>query len=270
MSEREPSVAIVVPRRAHPHRDQVWEVLRPKWATLPWPMFEVDHPGPELFNRAWCINRGAEQAGDFDVLLVIDSDVHVPHAQVYKAVELAAQTDQMTVAFDERYALAERATAKILAGLVPVNHWNRMPLEERCRLPGHSRCLMSNHNSNSHCVAYPRGLWDEMGGFDERFEGWGFEDMAVLSAALTLRGEPNRVPGRCYHLFHPRAQEREWAHPHYGINEYGGQRYFKAVGDPDAIRALIAERAAGIPLVPEGIELEVHEAAVEKRTRSLV
>lgn len=273
----EPRVAIVVPRRAHPHRDELWRALRPKWATLPWPLIESAHEGEELFNRALCVNAGAaiadQELGRWDVLLVIDSDVYVPHAQIYAAVEKAHETDYMTVAFRERHAIAEGPTAAIVRGELPVRFWADARLETHCEIPHDRvrgrrfRCRVSNHDSNSHCVALPRGLWDEMEGFDERFEGWGFEDMAVLVAQKTFRGEPNRIEGKAFHLWHPRAQEREWGHPHYGVNEAGGHRYFDAEGDPKKLKALIAEKAKGVPLVPEEDRGEIHETAAEKKRK---
>ena len=57
------------------------------------------------------------------------------------------------------------------------------------------------------CVAVPRSTFDDMGGFDERFKGWGFEDGAW--AALVRALYPwSRIKGDMYHLSHERSDER--------------------------------------------------------------
>lgn len=61
----------------------------------------------------------------------------------------------------------------------------------------------TNPLSWSCCIAIPRKAWDLLGGFDERFRGWGFEDMAFQSAACALAGA-ERVEGDVFHLWHPR------------------------------------------------------------------
>ena len=44
----------------------------------------------------------------------------------------------------------------------------------------------------------PRGLWDEMDGYDEKFSGYGYEDLAFCIAAETYGGKQVvRVPARC-------------------------------------------------------------------------
>lgn len=101
----------------------------------------------------------------------------------------------------------------------------------------------TNPLSWSCCIAVPRPVWDDLGGFDERFRGWGFEDMAFQSVVLGLYGaervsvlpadeeavgavaqtiedewgEGDRIrealaplvrPADVYHLHHPRSEER--------------------------------------------------------------
>ena len=49
-----------------------------------------------------------------------------------------------------------------------------------------------------------REAWDEVGGYDERFVGWGYEDSAMnIELATTRRWE--RMPGESWHLSHPQA-----------------------------------------------------------------
>jgi hypothetical protein len=65
----------------------------------------------------------------------------------------------------------------------------------------------TNPISWSCCMVIPRAVWDDLGGFDERFRGWGFEDMALQSIVVGLYGH-ERIDGDVYHLWHPRSEER--------------------------------------------------------------
>jgi hypothetical protein len=81
----------------------------------------------------------------------------------------------------------------------------------------------------------PRAVFDDLGGFDERFKGWGFEDMAFQSAICGLYGY-ERIPGDVVHLWHPRSEERITpgltrltASPEYVTNARLGRRYMVAL-----------------------------------------
>lgn len=50
-----------------------------------------------------------------------------------------------------------------------------------------------------------RTVWESVGGFDERFTGWGHEDRAFLHGVELLFGKRARVPGGQCVLWHPRA-----------------------------------------------------------------
>lgn len=52
--------------------------------------------------------------------------------------------------------------------------------------------------------------------FDERFVGWGEEDVAFVIAARKELGRPYRCGGPIYHIAHPKSAE--YSQPHYGEN----------------------------------------------------
>jgi predicted glycosyltransferase involved in capsule biosynthesis len=95
-------------------------------------------------------------------------------------------------------------------------------------------------NTFSGVLAVPRALWDAVGGFDERFVGWGFEDLAFWSACTALAGGFERIPGRMIHLWHPKGVES--GHDRYAANEELGRRYMQARSSRAETRQIIAER----------------------------
>ncbi len=64
-----------------------------------------------------------------------------------------------------------------------------------------------------------RGTYEDLGGFDERFLGWGGEDDAMtskLSRLVKCSGVArNQI---AYHLWHERSRASRYFHPHYQQN----------------------------------------------------
>lgn len=204
-------------------RDRLWQACSRRWATL-FADAEIhtgDHDG-EPFNRSAARNQAA--VGDWLVAVFADADVMVEGCeQVDAAVALATRTGQMVFAHTWRAGLGEDATGQVLAGAEPatVEHeeWDR--------------------NTYSGCYAVPRSLWNAVGGFDERYQGWGYEDLAFMRACAALGGV-ERVPGTIYHLWHPRSRAMQEEQPHYRDNQLLWERYMAADRDPVAMREVLA------------------------------
>lgn len=223
-----PMLAVLVPRRPdNGPRDKVWEFARPYWETIG-PVFEGHHlDGP--FNRSAAINTAARAAGDWDVAIIIDSDVIVPPNQVSAAVEFVERTGAPAIAFKIRTEINEQITAKILD--FQDVEWGRLP-EKVLR------------NSCSAANVIRRDLWDAIDGFDEGFVGWGWEDVAFMYATQTISGQRTvRIPGTLWHLWHPRTTEK--VNHQDELQEANRKRhllYQHANNRPEKMRALLAER----------------------------
>lgn len=223
-------VVFLVPRRDDGgHRDRLWRYARQRWEReFPlWPIYEGHHDeGP--FNRSMAINRAATEAGDWDVAVVIDSDVMLRSSQVLAAVQSAASEGKVTWAHRRWRGLHESWTTRIIAD---GTHYG--PEFEDVDLD----ILVERTNplSWSCCIAIPRSTYDDLGGFDERFRGWGFEDMAFQSIVVGLYPWA-RIEGDVIHLWHPRSGERiaegkgaGTATPEYITNALLGRRYMFAL-----------------------------------------
>jgi hypothetical protein len=198
-------VVFLVPRRKDDGpRDRIWAYCRARWErcsrTSRWSR-AITTTG--AFNRSAAINRAAELAdegGPWDIGIVIDADVVLSESQVRAAIETAADTGRVTWAHRRWRGVREDATRRILDDRRDLGaELDRDELDlivER-----------TNPLSWSCCIAMPRAVFDDLGGFDERFEGWGFEDMAFQSVICGLYGY-ERIPGDVVHLYHPRSEER--------------------------------------------------------------
>lgn len=188
--------------RACAERRENWAQAKPFWERLGIPIVTGDKRG--VFGCAAARNAAARKAGDWDVALIVDTDIVLAH--VWQA-EAALQTAWLT----GRYTVAHSRLV-YLPGTEEAQTWES-------------------------AVAVRRDLWDEVGGLDERFVGYGHQGVAFFAACGTLAGR-ERIEGTAFHL--PHAWENR-NHPHFAANSALADRYAAAAGDPAAMRALLAE-----------------------------
>lgn len=228
---------VLVPRRAgDPVRDANWDWCRRIWEQQGWPIFEGHHDGPGLFSASKARNAAAAAAGDWDVAIFADADT-VPWdwRPVRDAVPLAARTGRFIRPFTTYHMLDEEASRSFMAtGVIPRQGIRR---------------LRESAYGGIHVV--PRRLWDDSGGYDERFLGWGSEDAAFEFACRVLGGF-QRLPGDVYHLWHP-MQPRDPSTPQFQANVALGARY-RAIKAKGAMRRLIAEHT-GVEPEPEPLRV---------------
>lgn len=219
-------VVVCVPYRGgDTHRERNWAFARPRWEALGWPIVTAD-AGGRLFSRAGSRNAAARDAGGWDVALFVDSDIVVRELEpVLAAVDFAAEVGAMVLPHDECVGLTAGGTARVVAGR---DDWARVKRIQQ---------------APSGLFAIARDAWDAVGGQDERFSGWGFEDSSFLAAVGTLARAVRR-PGRIYHLWHPVAAEKIARDATYQANLALRARYRAATGDTAAMRALLDERLA--------------------------
>jgi hypothetical protein len=160
------------------------------------------------------------------VAIIIDADVVVAADQVCQAIALASETGRLTLAFTDYLGLNAQTTEKVLRGA-----------EARS---DKGIWIRKRHHESS-VVVVPRPLWDEVGGFDERFRGWGQEDVAFAQACRVLGGELQRVRGAVIHLWHPKTREKDRRLDGWKANQELGRRY-RETKEPEAMRELLAER----------------------------
>ena len=173
------------------HRDQIWKHLRTHyWDNLPYRIVEGASPdGP--FNRAAAVNAAAHHAAEWDVAVIADADTWVPAHRLAHAVTEAQQTGKLVAAFNHVLELSETSTHRILSG----EHQQIFDLDI-CNV------RITEIITQSSMLAIPRTLWDKAGGMDEQFLGWGGEDNAFWYVCRALAGEPIRLPGPAFHLWH--------------------------------------------------------------------
>jgi len=152
-----------------------------------------------------------------------------------------AQARNMAAHFAEPWEVAIFADACVVPDMDAVAKAVEMAAEHKALVHAHERTLyLAKDGQVARAVEHPiggvvvvhRSLFDAVHGYDEHFHGWGGEDNAFAWACGTL-GMRLRGEGVGRHLWHARMPRAEmWV-------RLG--RYRAALGDPDAMRALVAE-----------------------------
>jgi GT2 family glycosyltransferase len=238
---------ILVPRREDGGwRDELWEFCRAWWEEHhePMPIYEGHHLASEgPFNRSAALNRASRRAdidGGWDLALIIDSDTISDPRAVQASLRHAAKTGTLGVAHDHRYMMNEFGTRKILGG-------------DRGSWTGKRGVQIVYKDSVSCAVAVRRDAWDLVGGFDERFSGWGFEDTAFRIAVETLIGIKLKTErADCFHLWHPLSPEATKRSPTYTANHILKRRYDMAYMHAEQLRLVLdhsQEADVTIPMI---------------------
>lgn len=145
----------------------------------------------EPFNRAQAINRAAKQATR-DLFVIIDGDIFCDPEVMKDAVEHAIKAPWV-IPFRKIVRITEENSRMLLETSptwpVEVTEFELIHTSEFTHLGGF------NVISRDHFLA--------VGGFDERFSGWGGEDDAFSCAVNTLCGRYKRLEHTIYHLWHP-------------------------------------------------------------------
>lgn len=229
-------VRLIVPRRGDGgHRDGLWKFCKRYWAKERpgWEIVEGEHGrGEGPFNRSAAINRAA--AGSWDVAVILDSDTIVDLDPIDRAINEAHGTGHLVLPFTNRCMLSRRGTEQILAGRTGA--WDRWVSARQT--PKDAYIYISG------CQVVPRSLWDAVGGFDERFIGWGGEDDAFHAATIALTGHDareSRYPGNAWHLWHRPSPHASTRTAMWRQAKALSDRYLAAAWDREQMLKLLAE-----------------------------
>jgi hypothetical protein len=228
--------AIVVPYRGgEPLREARWMRVREHLDThLPrWPIITADDERWARFNRAASRNLGVQiaEAAGYSTVITCDADTLLDPAGVEWAVAVADSVDRMVIPFRWYVSLDFEGTEDAM----------REPWAARDGWTSWGQLDWSVGGS----MVMPTHLWWELGGMDDRFTGWGGEDMAFLIAHRALLGADAIRPvgnnWRCFHLAHETSHDPDSPEHRQYVEHY---RRWERAGDRGAaaVRALLSER----------------------------
>jgi len=167
------------------------------------------NPGP--FNKAWGLNIGARNA-ESQVLIFNDADV-IAHGMLSMSVALCQNNYCFVKPYRRLVDLTPGETAQVRIG-----HHDFMPERNADELP--------NRGGVAEVIVLCGGLFlirrdafAHLGGWDERFRGWGGEDDALTYKVQRSRLSTVELDERpALHLWHPRSAETTSGQPFYRSN----------------------------------------------------
>lgn len=200
----------------------MWDWIKPRWDVDGFELcVGIDDDHGEPFNISRAFNRARAQAtGDW--LMCFGAD-EVPDPDHLRKMAALHSGRPWFGTYHGRALLSEEATDRVLDGTIPwppPRHWIRV-WRPRARTQ----------------IAVRPDVWDDIGGWDEGFAGWGSDDEAVRAALVTLHGPPPTAQGWLYTLWHPPSDRS-----HVPTNQARMTRYTAALNNPSAMRAVIADR----------------------------
>jgi hypothetical protein len=220
------TVSVLVPFRdgGCEWRQQAWEYVRR--------LYEQRHPAWELVvgscDGEWSKGAALDDAyrrAAGDVVVLADADSFCDPAVLDRAVAATASSSWV-VPHRMVHRLSARATEDVYAG-------GRPRASQVVRRP-----YMGPAGGG--ITVLTREAFELAGGIDPRFRGWGGEDLSFGWALHTLAGPGRRLGSPLWALWHPHpAPDRRGS----SESEALAGRYRRARGDPEAMTALISERA---------------------------
>lgn len=203
-------VALVIPWRATPSRITLFDHLI-DWYSKEFPCFEIilSDSGHETFNLSASRNMGIKKAfsGGNQVVICSDSDVFVSKDSVIKSILSAVDTNNITVPYTELRKISQEGTEKFLN-----NDSKSFDMTERItEVPSLTEGEKQRLSPCAGIIILTDTIFNEFGGFDESYSGWGIEDIDYHKRYLDKYGRLfDYIDGSLISLYHSRA---EWTNP---------------------------------------------------------
>lgn len=232
-ASRNADVSVIVPYwpdRGYRDRAFLWNMERLR-RVLPHAELLIEwQPANDAgdFNRPAAINRAAHVASGC-VLVIHDADTGWNPHDLLDRISLARRDDEWSV--PQTYvSMTEQQTAAVLAERPAADY-----------VIDAEPTVWDGQGSWSGIVVVPAFAFREVGGFDERYVGWGADDVAFAMAIETLYRPAARL-GHVYHFWHPRPREHHEGHPHQAAQHHLTGRYVAAHGNREKMQAILGER----------------------------
>lgn len=152
-----------------------------------------------------------------DVLLVADADTAFNRRQIDAGLGLLEEGAPWVICYREGpgyYLLTEAATDTVLA----------LPVDAELPEPPPGDWTWAD-TSWAGMLLVSREAWEKVGGYDERFIGWGFDDNAFRFALDNRVGPHRRVDDFVVHLHHERTAAENFEQPYIERNRRRCHQY---------------------------------------------
>jgi hypothetical protein len=239
-------ISLLVPFKSHKgdHRMKVWEWLKAYWeSALPGAEIVMGVSESPMFCKTAAVNYAARRATG-DIFVIMDADCYMCEEDVLDAAKLIRESrwPLWLVPYRRFYRFTEDYTMQILE-TNPQDPLS-IPYPPSEDLVGNRERAAFGHWFGALIQMMPREAFETVGGMDERFAGWGGEDVSFARALDTLYARHKTTPNPVYHLWHSSIgatyQTRLWVGQHNPMaNDRLSIEYDHTFGDPVKMRKLV-------------------------------
>lgn len=186
-------LSIIVPYNhiENSDRDKIWKFIKQRYEEL-MPGCEICIG--EIYNNPYNISKAINEAvkkSTREVLLLIDADVIINLESIKKSMSIIDEY-KVVYPYDKLIRLSKPVTDYILDN--KTYKLNNINLDINC---------IEYKNPISGNLMIKKELFKDAGGFDERFMGWGHQDIAFYLVINYLSGSIYRIEqSSIYHMFH--------------------------------------------------------------------
>lgn len=253
--DRYPRISLLVPFRPNPddpRRTDAWNWLWRYWNNeLPEAEIVIGRDRSHPYCKTRAVNNAARRArGDIFVILDADVDYLGPNIQSC-ADRIRAARDRgeplWFIPYRHVYRLTWPATQMVLQS-DPANPL-RIPSPPPDPWVESMEGSSHGHRYGAMIQIMPREAFWAAGGMDERFCGWGGEDVSFARAVDTLYGPHKTIEADVVHLWHPQIGQNYTTKMWHGqskpnVNGNLASRFHHATGDRARMQALVDESRA--------------------------
>lgn len=244
-----PKISLLIPFSSkNPERRYVLKWLIQYWKSeLPEAEIVIGRCRDRIFCKGKALNDAVKRSSG-EVLVILDSDAYLPGRIIDRCANRIIEEKHnhlWYVPYRRLYRLTKAAT-RIILDSDPQNplRVSSPPPPEWIENQGDRSKY--GHRYGAMIMMFPREAFDILGCFDERFRGWGGEDIALLRALDTLYGKHKTTRNDILHLWHPFIgtdyKSRMWeGQDHANINSHLANKYHKASRRPSAMKRIIEE-----------------------------
>jgi predicted glycosyltransferase involved in capsule biosynthesis len=186
-------IAVVIPWRETPSRLPLKEYVDAWYrSNLPEAKIIYSDSGHTPFNLAASRNAGAKQVLDYDVIVHNDADTIPDLECLLKGIEKTFKAGLFCNPYTNYYTINPDSTKKVLNGDVAIENSEYEQVHGAC---------------SGVIITTPKA-WELVGGFDENFVNWGYEDVAIKTAhTVILDHDFLTIPGDVYAMSHEGADK---------------------------------------------------------------
>lgn len=244
-------IALLVPFRSDgPTRKEDWMWLAQYWkAHLPAAKLVVMDSGHHPFSKSASVNRAACKIGTADIVVILDADCYIDSNVILDCAQKirdARKRGQKLwfIPYRHFFRLTKNATHNVLMSdpQHPLTFSSPPPRQDLEGVEGSA----FGHWYGALIQIMPREAFIAAGGMDERFQGWGGEDVSFMHAVDTLYTKHKTTDNQVLHLWHEKHgvlwNERRWeGQEKAGNNNELSYKYSDRLGDRLRMQQLVDE-----------------------------